>query len=193
MDEAVDTFTSFTGASPDVAKRYLGMTENNAEQAIQLFFDSPDLASSIGQNAPSIPSGIPSSSARPPRSATTNHDDLNGPINIDSEDDVMDVDSDDFDDNKLAANAAAAADLEDDEAMARKMQEEFYAGGETNAGFDADGVRAPIGRTTETLVGGPEDWPPEDMHTAILQQMRSRQQPRVSGKFFSAHFLAYNR
>jgi len=61
------------------------------------------------------------------------------------------------------------------------MQEELYAGGDAAGGFGADGVRAPIGRTTETLVGGPGGaWGPGDMQAAVEQQMRLRQ-ARASG------------
>jgi hypothetical protein len=180
MDEHVDTFVSFTGANPDVARRYLGMTDNNAEQAIQLFFDSPDLASSVGQT-PQI-EGPPIPTATHPRhAASSGHQDEHGVVHISDDDDDMDID----DDEQAASRAEAvgrAADYEDDEAIARRMQEELYAGGDAAGGFDADGIRAPMARTTETLVGGPGgDWPPEDMNAAILQQMRSRQQPRSGG------------
>ena len=96
----------------------------------------------------------------------------------------MDIDND----QQAASHAQAvsrAADYEDDEAVARRLQEELYAGGDAAGGYDADEVRAPMARTTETLVGGQGgDWPPDDMNAAILQQMRARQQPRsVGGKF----------
>ena len=179
MDEQVDLFVSVTGASPDVARRYLGMTDN-PEQAIQLFFESPDLASSVGQGsqiqAPPIPT-----STHPQRAASGGRQDERGVVHTDSEEEDMDVD-----DDELAASRAAAvgrvADYEDDEAMARRMQEELYASG--GGDFGADGVRAPMARTTETLVGGPGgDWPPDDMNAAILQQMRARRQPRPGGMF----------
>lgn len=44
MNEAIVYFKSFTGQKDEVAQRYLGLTENVAEHAIQLFYDSPDLA-----------------------------------------------------------------------------------------------------------------------------------------------------
>jgi hypothetical protein len=179
MDESVDTFTAFTGASADIARRYLGMTDNNPEQAIQLFFDSPDLASGIGEGSSSTAPPIPASTRPPPQTPSVGRQDAEGVVHLDSEDD-MDVDEDDED--AAAARAAREADLEDDAAMARRMQEELYTGGDASGGFDADGVRAPMARTTETLVGGPDgDWTPNDMQAAVLQQMRARQQPRVSG------------
>lgn len=183
MDEAVDHFIAFTGSSPDVARRYLGLTENNTEQAIQLFFDSPDLASGIDQPPQTSAPPVPTSTRPQPRTATEGAEGSRKSAPADSdEEDLMDMDYND-DDNDGAARAAAvgrAADYEDDEAIARRMQEEFYAGGDASGGYDADGVRAPIERRTETLVGGSGgDWPPDDMHAAVLQQMRSRQQGRA--------------
>jgi hypothetical protein len=186
MEDAVDTFTAFTGTTPEIARRYLGMTENNTEQAIQLFFDSPDLASGIDRPPqppqPREPS-IPRSNRPQPRAAVSGRQDADGVVHLDSEDEgAMDVDeTDEEQSSSRAAAAAAAADYEDDEAMARRMQEELYAGGESSAGFDADGVRAPIARTTETLVGGPEGDYTDEMHVQALQQMRARQQARSSG------------
>lgn len=179
MDESVDTFTAFTGASPDIARRYLGMTDNNPEQAIQLFFDSPDLASGIGGASSSTGPPIPSSSRPAPRSSSVGRQDAQPVVDLDSDQD-MEIDEDDED--AVAARAARHAELEEDAAMARRMQEELYTGGDSSGGFDADGVRAPMARTTETLVGGAEgSWSREEMEAAVRQQMQSRTQPRVSG------------
>ncbi|TVY53368.1 UBX domain-containing protein 2 [Lachnellula cervina] len=174
MDDIVGTFVAFTGASPDVARRYLEMTDNNSEQAIELYFDSPDLASSIGQSTqPSAPP-IPSSTRLQHRAASVGREDSKGVVHLDDDEDMIDLD-----DGEQATSAAAigrAVDYEDDEAIARRMQEEFYAGGDASGGFNADGVRAPIGRTTETLVGGHGGggWGAEDMQAAVEQQMRNR-------------------
>ena len=69
--------------------------------------------------------------------------------------------------------------------MARRLQEELYAGGDIGGGPAGDGVRAPIRRTTETLVGpgayGMSD--DDDMRAAVLEQMRARQRPRPQGTF----------
>ena len=181
MDEAIDTFVAFTGASPDVARRYLEMTENISEQAIQLYFDSPDLASGIGQSTSSAPP-IPSSTRTQPRATSVGKEDSRGVVHLDDDDeDMVDVDDEDEEQATSAAAIGRAADYEDDEAIARRMQEELYAGGDAASSLGADGVRAPIGRTTETLVGGPGGaWGPEDMQTAVEQQMRLRQ-ARASG------------
>jgi hypothetical protein len=185
MDEVVDTFTAFTGATADVARRYLGMTENNAEQAIQLFFDSPDLASGIDQPSQAPP--VPHATRPQPVSTSEEHQGTVGARHFDSDNEEgMDIDDDNTDEqaSTLAAAAGRAADYEDDEAMARRMQEELYASGDGSSGFGADSVRAPIARTTETLVGGAEaDYP--DNASQLLQQMRARAQPRAGGMGFN--------
>jgi hypothetical protein len=173
MDDAVETFKMVTGATDPVARRYLEMTENDAQQAIALFFDSPDLASGVDQAASSSAPPIPSASR--PRGANHNEpQSTSRTIDLDDDDDEDDLP--DFDENEHAAALGRAADLENDEAMARRMQEEMYAGGDAAGGFGGDDVRAPIARTTETLVGGSDGpWGHEDMEAAIAQQMRMRQ------------------
>ena len=177
MDAAVDTFTAFTGASPEVARRYLGMTEGNAEQATQLFFDSPDLASGIAEPIPH-PSPPPIPSSTHPAHGSNSRQDASGTIHIDSDDDDMPDRGSDNDSAAAAASAAAvrAADYEDDEAIARRLQEEMYTGGGSGGDFGEDEVRAPIARTTETLVGGADArYGHDDMDDAVLEQMRARQ------------------
>ena len=181
MDDPVEAFTSITGQSEAVARQYLGMTDNNYEQAIGLFFEAPELAGSQNDTSQQAPPQIPTST-RPQISTTRGREDSSGVVHIDSDDDMdMDDDNDDDSDTATAAAIARAAELEDDAAMARRMQEELYAGGDASGGFDADGVRAPIARTTETLVGGPGGWDGDDTHDAVLEQMRLRAQVRAAG------------
>lgn len=176
-------FVNVTGATPDVARRYLEMTENNTEHAIQLFFDSPDLASTVGQR-PQVSAPPVLSATHPQRATSSSRQNERTVVPVDSDEDMV------IDDDEQAASRARAvgqaADYEDDEAMARRMQEELYAGGDAAGGHDADGVRAPMQRTTETLVGGPGgDYGHDDMNAAILQQMRARQQARATSGTFS--------
>ena len=77
----------------------------------------------------------------------------------------------------------ASIAVDADEAMARRLQEEYYgASGRSGGGgtemVDEHGYRAPIGRTTETLVGqGPFDAADEDeMRAAVMEQMAARRQ-----------------
>jgi len=186
MDDAVESFIAFTGATPEVARRYLAFADNNPEQAVQLFFDSPDLATTAIETPAAPP--IPSATRPPPTSTTAGRQDAEGIVHIDSDDDDgMEVDRDDEDDDDLAKVAALSrqADMEDDEAMARRMQEELYSSGGGANDFDEEGVRAPIARRTETLVGGPDDgaWSERDyMQAAVAQQMRNRTQGGMSSK-----------
>jgi len=180
MDDAVENFMAFTSASSDVARRYLGLTDNNFEQAIALFFDSPELASGLEQSSaqPTLPVQV----ASQPDARFTNRTTSKGAIHIDSDEDM---DAGEDDEEEIEASRAAAvgrvADVEDDEAIARRMQEELYAGGDSSGGYDADGVRAPIGRRTETLVGGTDDdYVPGDMQAAVQQQLRARAAARAT-------------
>jgi hypothetical protein len=174
MDEAIEHFMAFTGASSEVARRYLAFSDGNPEQAIQLFFDSPDLASGV-DSQPSAPP-VPNSTRPQPRSTSVGREDSRGIVHLDDDEGGMDIDDSD-DEAARAAALSRAADVEDDEAMARRMQEELYAGGDASGGFDADGVRAPIARRTETLVGGPDsDWNEGHLDAGVAHQMRRRMQ-----------------
>jgi thioredoxin-related protein len=149
-EEAVATFCAITAGTPQQAQTYLEFSNGNMEQAIELFYNSPDLAPAPRTTAPPT---------------TRNPED---PITIDSDDD---------DEGPSA---------EDDEAMARRLQQEMYgAGGGGGAGgdFDEDGVRAPMARTTETLVGPDSNWrdDPSEMNVAVMEQMRRLQQRRNLG------------
>lgn len=173
MDEQISTFCAFTSGTPDQAQRFLTLTDGNVEQAVELFFSSPDLGSSTG-NAPSAPT-------------QSNRD---APITID-DDEVEDFDDDVQETGSRPTRTGPS--VEDDEAMARRMQEEMYGGGGSSrgagaGGFDEEGVRAPMARTTETLVGpGSSDWrqDPGEMNAAIAQQLYERQRQRAGPGIFN--------
>lgn len=166
-DEDVATFTAFTSGTPEQALRFLQLTDNNVEQAVELFFSSPDLG-----NAAAAAGGV---NSQPPAQVGPGE-----PITIDSDDD------DDFQET-VASASRPQHNVEDDEAMARRLQEEMYgSGGAGGAGAGEDDVRAPMARTTETLVGpgsygGGGGFDPNDagqMNAAIAQQLMQRQQMR---------------
>ena len=191
MDDTVDTFTTLTQAPANVAERYLGMTDGNVEQAIQLYFDSPDLASGIAdpQPQPVIPN-----STHPSHATGSRQDPIHALPPSTTDDEDMDYISGD-DAAAAAAAVGRAADFEDDEAVARRLQEEMYTGGSSTGGFGEDGVRAPIARTTETLVGGPgghfDDDDDDDIHARVLEQMRARRQPRQQGMPHTLYCLSH--
>jgi hypothetical protein len=182
MDDNISTFMAITGASTDVARSFLEMTAGNVERAIELFFENPDLVSGVGAGLSST--NQPAGSAAQPGRSNVGRQDSAGVIHIDSDDD-QDMQLDDFSDNDdngraAAAQAAAIAQEEEDAAMAKRLQEELYQG--PGSGGNPDDVRAPIARTTETLVapgwgGGEHD---DGMEAAFLEELRQRrrQNPR---------------
>src|SRR5262245_14212217 len=146
MDEEVAQFLSITGTDSElVAKGYLDISNGDIMQAIQLFFESPELAASFRN---------PTAASQPAASASTariGREDARGVIHIDSDDegdvpmsqadDDQNVVSIDDDDDDVAA-VARAAQAEEDAAMARRLQDEMYSQDPSSA----DGVRAPMAR-----------------------------------------------
>lgn len=209
-DEALASVMAFTGATEPVARHLLQLSDNDTMQACQLFFEQPDIVSSL--NAASSSTGAPSvpASDNTPRPRPVGREDAQGVIHIDDSDDedVDDVEMGgtpgnhgDFEASGAAAVARSAQE-DEDAAMARRLQEELYggAGGAGGAGGSAglgdDDVRAPIGRTTETLVApefgglgggmlgpvGDED--DEAGAQAFLEEMRRRRrEQQVSGAY----------
>ncbi|KAF1996133.1 hypothetical protein P154DRAFT_525842 [Amniculicola lignicola CBS 123094] len=157
MEEDILNFVSITSCDPQKAAQYLSLTDNNLEQAIQLFFDSPNL--DFG-DAPTASANAPSASA------------AHNPITIDSDEEMSDVDG--------GIPPARQAAVEDDEAMARRLQEEMYGG--TNLEQD---VRAPMARTTETLVGPNSNWSAQDddLEAMVQEQLARRRAPGRPGIF----------
>jgi len=186
MDDNISTFMAITGASTDVARSFLEMTAGNFERAIELFYENPDLVSGVGAGLSST--GQSSTTPAAPSGGNIGRQDSAGVIHIDSDDD-QDMQLEDFSDNEgandraVAAHAAAMAQEEEDAAMAKRLQEELYGGNQgSGSGGNPDDVRAPIARTTETLVapgwgGGEND---DGMEAAFLEQLRQRrrQNPR---------------
>ncbi|KAI1614535.1 hypothetical protein EDD36DRAFT_231000 [Exophiala viscosa] len=178
MDEAIATVVMVTGTTTELATQYVQLADGDPNQAVQLFFENggADLTGS--------------SSQPPPPSTSHPAGGAENPIDIDAEENI----SDDNDPavtgfNKRPRNDApsqpmAAAGYEDDEAMARRLQEEMYGEG----GLDEGVVRAPIARQAETLVGPGADALPglgvgDDDHDAAIQErmlafQRRRNQPR---------------
>ncbi|EME39301.1 hypothetical protein DOTSEDRAFT_75127 [Dothistroma septosporum NZE10] len=172
MDEQISTFVAFTGASTEQAQRYLQLADGNVEAAAALFFENPDLGSA--STAPTLSAPAAPSNREPP-------------ITIDSDED-LDLDDDDVQETGSRPARRSEPLVEDDEAMARRLQQEMYGGGGSGgsggAGLDEDGIRAPMARTTETLVGpGSYDFrnDPGEMNAAIAQQMFNRQHRQRGG------------
>ncbi|GKZ32334.1 hypothetical protein AbraIFM66950_001659 [Aspergillus brasiliensis] len=156
--DVVAQFTEITGSKPELATQYLQLTDFNIEQAVQLFFENG--------GAPLTDDPLPSASTPQRASHAGGYGDESGVVNLDSDDDVT------IDESRSAPrnDPSHGAMFEDDAAMARRLQEEMYGGGDAE-----ESVRAPMARTTETLVGPEADFDDSDMHASILGQLRARQ------------------
>lgn len=113
-------------------------------------------------------------------------------IHISDDDDVVEI-SDAHQADRAAAEQVAAeqaatlAQEEEDAAMAKRLQEELYRDSHGAGAAGDDGVRAPIARTTETLVAPDPTWAggDDEMGSAILDHLRGRRHlpPRSGGPF----------
>lgn len=153
MGDLVAQFTEITGAKPELATQYLQLADFDIEQSMQLYFEN---------------GGAPLTEEPAQQPRRTRFEDEDGVVHIDS----------DSDDDHPPARAAGGSTLEDDAAMARRLQEEMYGAGASAGGIGVhdEAVRAPMARTTETLVGPDLEFDDEDdMHSNILSQLRARQ------------------
>lgn len=143
MDEAIATVATVTGATPELAAQYVQLADGDANQAVQLFFENggADLAGS------SAPQPVPPTTSR-------QSGDAQNPIDLDDEENITDDNDPEVTGFRKSTQRNApsqpttTSDFQDDEAMARRLQEEMYGEG----GVD-EPIRAPIARQAETLVG----------------------------------------
>jgi len=154
MDEAIATVVTVTGATPELAAQYVQLADGDPNQAVQLFFENggADLAGT----------GAPSSRPVPTQTSTTyEFGAAQNPIDLDEEEHISDDNDPEItgfrqsSQTHLPTRPAPQSNYEDDEAMARRLQEEMYGEG----GGD-DAIRAPIARQAETLVGPGADSTP---------------------------------
>ena len=200
-NDTLSNFTTITSTTNESAQRYLSLTDGNLEQALELYFanDGVDLEPMSSTN-PAQAVQVPPTSTRTSR-RQQGYEDESGVVHVDSDSESEDL-GDDSSQQPLGTRVRSQADVnarsavqlpvataastgragpeEDDESMARRLQEEIYSATGTGDVVDSEGIRAPIARTTETLVGpgayGGND--EGDMHAAVLEQMRARSQPR---------------
>ncbi|KAF3392334.1 UBX domain-containing protein 5 [Talaromyces pinophilus] len=152
--DVVSQFQEITGSTAELATQYLQVADFDIQQAMQLYFEN---------------GGAELGATQQPLSAAASRPNNRGDnaIHIDSDDEDITIDETR---SSAPSRQPAESTFEDDAAMARRLQEEMYAGG-------ADDVRAPIARTTETLVGpGAEGYGDFDP----LAQFRMRQAGRSS-------------
>ncbi|KAK2809442.1 hypothetical protein FQN49_008619 [Arthroderma sp. PD_2] len=169
-DPTVAQFIEITGSSPEIATQYLQLGDSNLETAMQLYFENggnPIQPSAVeSQSAPLVPHA----STRP--QPTTGYEDENGVVHLDSDDD----DGTDVTAGQSRAPEATGNTFDADLEMARRLQQEFYTGGDTMGG-GMDEVRAPMERRTETLVGPDID---DGLPPDIMSQMHARAARRAN-------------
>ena len=202
-DDLVAQFVAITEASADRAQQYLRISDGNMEQAVELYFstggidlEGPSSTPAVASDPPAQPPHHTQPSTQPPSRRTDT-----GVVNLDSEEEI-EVDDDDDEPvitgyrsrqpagapSRTPTNATppipGSHQFEDgDAAMARRLQEEIYAGGDMSGGMAEGGYRAPIARTRETLVG-PEPYDLTDggdLRAAVDEQMRARRFYRQRG------------
>lgn len=212
-DDLVAQFVGITEASAVKAQQYLRISDGNMEQAVELYFSTGGVdlegPSSSTPAFTSDPPAEPSHHTRPSTQRPTPRNDA-GVVNLDSDEEIEVLDDDDEDPvitgyrsrhtveaprsaSRTPANATPPIPQshqheDEDAAMARRLQEEIYAGGETGGGMAEGGYRAPIARTRETLVG-PEPYDladRDDLQAAVSEQMRARQFYRQRGGCMSS-------
>jgi hypothetical protein len=150
-DSLVAEFTSITSASPAQAQAYLRITDDNLEQAIQLFFEDPNLA------------------------AEPAHASSSGPSHREDSHGVIHIDSDDNEDVVITGTHTVGPDTSEDAEIARQLQQELFA----TAEGDPDEARAPMLRTRETLVGGEDEgYEGSEIDSMVQQQLRERERHR---------------
>ena len=208
-DDALANFAAITGTTSDRAQQYLRLTDGNLEQAFELFYanDGADLEGATSSipaqgslQTPLDPTSTTAQSGRGPR-----YEDPDGVVYVDS-----DIEQDPVDDEvqttgtgperppakgdrrpsrrALVGSAPLPGDdntVDEDEVMARRLQEEYYGSTTEGVNVDPQGVRAPIARTTETLIDpGSFDANDEaEMRAAVVEQMRARRQHRPRGAY----------
>lgn len=155
-DTAMQTVLSVTNTTPELAQQYLTLADGHAEQAITLFFENggADLAGNLSESTQA-----PAQPYRPTHlSSRAGHEDDDGRIAIDDDDDDDVENPSTIDTTNEASNARVnpaqhGGILDDDAAMAARLQHEMYSSGDTGGEYDEDGIRAPIARQAQTLVG----------------------------------------
>lgn len=157
MDDAISQMVAITNTTPERAQQYLQVTDGDIEQAVSLFFESG--GADLG----------PAPSTTQSTTRITGSGNAQDPISIDDEQ---------VNDTPRTTNTGPSADppeFEDDEAMARRLQQEMYGG----SGGAEEPIRAPIARQTEVLAGpGASDYYGGSVDDAIQERLQAFQSRR---------------
>lgn len=180
MDEAIAQLVSITACTPEIARQYVQLADGDTNQAVQLFFENggADLA---GTAAPA-----PETPPAPPTSRVSGTGNLQNPINVEDDDDNDISDDNDPDITGYRPRQPAITSVDDDEAMARRLQEEMY-------GDPENSIRAPIARQSDTLLGAGSDsraFSGVGLDEAVEERMQSFQQRRRQGKLAHDFYIS---
>jgi UBX domain-containing protein 7 len=172
MDEAIAQLITITATTPEIARQYVQLADSDVNQAVQLFFENggADLAGGSRPAAPAPPQN-PASSSR-----ISGAGNAQNPIDLGDDDNISD--DNDPDVTGYQPRQQAQADTNDDEAMARRLQEQMYGGN------DEDAIRAPIARQSDTLLGPGSavgGFGGGALDDAIQERMQAMQQRRRQG------------
>ena len=195
-DDLVAQFVAITESSPERAQQYLRLSDGNIEQAVELFFSTSgiDLEGPTSTTTPT-PQPLPEPSESRPFTRQPPRVNSGEIVNLDSDEEIGDDDDEPVITGYSSRRTGGVSQVADhrpahgpppipkpnqfedeDAAMARRMQEEIYAGGDMGGMMNAEGYRAPIARTRETLIG-PESYDLTDrdeLQAAVEEQMRAR-------------------
>lgn len=174
MDEAIAQVVSITACSPEIARQYVQLADTDVNQAVQLFFENggADLAGGTS----SAPAPAPAPPSQPSSSRLSGAGDAHDPIDLGDDDNISD--DNDPEVTGYRPRQQASAEVNDDEAMARRLQEQMYGGSEEDA------IRAPIARQSDTLLGpgsAPAGFGESQLDDAIQERMQAMQQRRRQG------------
>lgn len=175
MDEAISQVVAICDTTPERAAQYVQLADGDANQAVMLFLENGGADLSGGQTH------------NPPVQETSRSGNANNPIAIDDDENISDDNDPEITgfrkvNTSSQPQTGAAAHTDDDEAMARRLQEEMYGGAAEEE------VRAPIARQAETLLGPGAEAPGYSMFgntgmtdPAIQARMQAFQTRRGTG------------
>ena len=173
LDDAIAQVVAVTNTSPERAAQYVQLADGDPDQAVTLFFenDGADLAG--GSASPAV--------TRPPQSATyqSRGYDPSHPIDVDESNAYGPEDPQIIDQREMSSRSQEDT-FDEDARLAQRLQEEAYG----ESGQDT-GVRAPIARQAETLLGPGADMGAGPATDQINRRMWELQQRRGRGELHS--------
>lgn len=169
-DEAIAQVVLVTNTTPERAAQYVQLADGDPDQAVTLYFEN-DGADLVGASSTSQPQPQPSTTR------VSRRGDPENPIDVDEEGNISDDNEPEITGYRKVDHNIHGDTFDEDARLAQRLQEEAYG----EAGHDM-GVRAPIARQAETLVGPGADFgmgsmDPINRRMWEMQQRRGRGMP----------------